>query len=466
MESDALRAPFRKRSLVRAALQLLKFTEAGTRRLVNIGHMLTGSFVNAGIMLVSVVIAARGLGPELFGSMVLVLALASTTERLIRFETWQPLVKFVADEELAGSPARMARLYAFGLMLDVSTAALATFITILAAFLSERMFGWHSIPVEAAAIYGVAMLCNIIGAPGAALRLSGRFRVIAYVQVPANIGRAILAAFCLWSDSGLLGYILAWTAAEVGYRLATLWLGLRALKDRGIPSPFAVRWTGLFREFPGFLSFAWSINLSTMLRTLTTDADELVVGAVAGQSSASMYNLAKRVAKFSQEVGTQVQTVLYPEIARMWSSRNSEVFRSTVFRTQRILSVIALLVIAVAWLIGPWLIRVGPGESYMPAYPILTVQVIAVLFTMHSAPGRSAILSMGRHRAILGISAIGTLVFYAVMVPGVLSYGAIGAAAAHVVLAFITAAMIDFLWIRHSNPQLIASTAPGTTQPE
>lgn len=413
--------------------------------------MLTGNFANAGIMLIAVAIAARGLGPEVFGSMVLVLALASTTERLIRFETWQPLIKFVADEEHVATPLRMARLYGLGLMLDLITASVAALITILAALLFKHVFGWHSIPPEASAIYAIAMICNVTGAPGAALRLAGQFRTIAYVQIPANIVRAMLAGLCLWQGAGLLGYIAVWTVAEVGYRLATLWLGIRALTARGIPNPASVRLTGLLKDFPGFLPFAWSINLSTMLRTLTTDADELVVGAMAGQSAASMYNIAKRIVKFGQEIGNQVLTVIYPELARMWSCRDGALFRATIVQTQIVLCGFALLIVAAAWLGGSWLIRLGPGDSYLPTYPLLEIQVLAVLFTMHAAPGRSALLSIGRYRAILGIAAIGAAAFYAFLIPAVLLYGAAGASFAHVILAFITAALIDLEWRRHSK---------------
>lgn len=430
------------------------------RRLINIGHMLTGNFANGGIMLVAVAIAARGLGPTVFGSMVLLLALASLTERLIRFETWQPLIKFAADEEAQASPERMARLYALGFILDIITASLAATITIGAAFVLHHWFGWQSIPVEAAGIYALAMLCNITGSPGAALRMAGRFRAVAYVQVPANLLRAGLAGWCYLQEAGLIGYVVAWTVAEIAYRLATLWLGLQTLKSSGVPNPMTVGHSGLLKDFPGFLPFAWSINLSTMLRTLTTDADELVVGGLAGPAAASMYNLAKRLAKFSQEIGTQVQTVIYPELARMWSCSDGTQFRSTVFRTQLVLGGIGLLIVASVWILGQWLIGVGLGESYLPAYTLVSVQVVAVLFTLTAAPGRSAMLSLGRHRAILGIAAAGALAFYAVMIPGLLLVGPVGASAAHVVLAVATAILIELQWRRHSRPQPLAPDQP------
>src|SRR5688572_13222380 len=91
-------------------------------RIASIGHLLSGNLLNAGVMLISVAIAARALGPQQYGIMVLVLALGRTVERLIRFESWQPLIRFAAEEEEKAGPARLGQLYAFGLLLDIATA--------------------------------------------------------------------------------------------------------------------------------------------------------------------------------------------------------------------------------------------------------------------------------------------------------------------------------------------------------
>ncbi|MFC4592770.1 lipopolysaccharide biosynthesis protein [Sphingobium tyrosinilyticum] len=415
------------------------------RRLINIGHMLTGNFVNLGVMLISVAIAARGLGPEKWGSMVIVLALASTIERLIRFESWQPLIKFAAEEESDANPVRMARLYGYGLLLDITTATLSSILLICISAI------FAPVPLDVAAIYALAMLCRIVGAPGAALRLDGRFREVAYSQILSNILRAFLAAFCLWIGAGVIGFILAWTVAEVFNSLLFLWLGYKALKRQNIPSPFSVSLRGLRKDFPDFLSFAWTVNLSTTLRTLTHEADELLVGALAGHGAVGMYNLAKRVAKLGQQMGAQVQTVLYPELARMWQSGNYATFRSTIFNTQLLLSGTGTVIAIITWFFGEWLLRIGPGAQYVAAFPLLMSQVIAVLFIMHSIPAKSALLSMGQPKRVLQIFALSTVIFYAIAVPGVLYFGPAGASAAHISLAVVTAILLDIAWVTHSK---------------
>ena len=181
--------------------------------------------------------------------MVLVLALASTTERLIRFETCR------RDQVRRGRGAcshslRMARLYGLGLMLDLITASVAAIITILAALCQARVrLAQH--PPEASAIYAIAMVCNITGAPGAALRLAGQSVPSPHPDSDECRPRATCRPLSR-ARGGLLGYIAAWTIAEVGYRLATLWLGFALHRQRD-SQPGVVRLTGLLKDFPGFL---------------------------------------------------------------------------------------------------------------------------------------------------------------------------------------------------------------------
>ncbi|WP_022683595.1 lipopolysaccharide biosynthesis protein [Sphingobium bisphenolivorans] len=427
------------------------------RRLINIGHMLTGNFLNAAVMLVSVACAARALGPEQWGAMVLVIALANTIERLIRFESWQPLIKFAADEEGSGDPVRMARLYGYGLLLDICTAAASALVLIVIAAFIAPALGMKGLPLSVAAIYSIAMLCRIVGAPSAALRLDGKFKAVAYSQILSNILRGILAAICLWAGSGIIGFTIAWTVAEVANSLLFLWLGHLSLKGQGVPFPFSVSLKGLRQDFPDFLSFAWTTNLSTTLRTLTHQADELLVGALAGQGAAGMYNLAKRVGKFGQQIGVQVQTVLYPELARMWGGTKRNAFRTTIFSTQLLLSGTGICIVILTWFLGEWALRIGPGAQYVPAFPLLMTQVIAVLFIMHSIPAKSALLSMGEPRRVLHIFALSTLLFYLVAVPGLLYFGPIGASVAHIVLAVVTAVLLDLAWIHQSRASGSAS---------
>ncbi|PSJ36392.1 lipopolysaccharide biosynthesis protein [Allosphingosinicella deserti] len=424
------------------------------QRLIAIGHLLSGNFGNAAIMLVSVAIAARALGPEIYGVMVLVLAYGRTVERVLRFESWQPLIRFAALEEGSGDRARLGRLYAFGLLLDVCTALIAALVAYLGAALLGPLFGLDEANIQLVAIYSVALCVNVTGVPTAALRMAGRFRLLAYSQLAANIVRIGLAMLCAQQDWGIAAFMIAWTGAQVCGSILFIGLGYSALRALGIPGPFSVRWSGLRSSFPGFLSFAWSTNLSMTMRTLTQEADALIVGALAGPAAASFYYLAKRIGKVAQQVGAQVQAVIYPDVARIWARGLREKFRATVLRTQAALAAVGIAGLLAAWVLGRWIIHLGPGASYDAAYPLLLTQLVAVVLTMHAAPSRSALLAMHRPGFVLAASTIGVVLFLGTCLLAIPVLGAIGANIAHIVLAAFMALVLDVAWLRWSRPQV------------
>ena len=111
-------------------------------RIESVLHLMTGSVGNAIVMIGSLALATRALGPEAFGVMAMTLAVGRVCERLVRFESWQPLVRYAATEEAAADPERMSRLYLFGLILDVVGAIVAALLSIMVGFVLTRFFAF------------------------------------------------------------------------------------------------------------------------------------------------------------------------------------------------------------------------------------------------------------------------------------------------------------------------------------
>ena len=127
------------------------------------------------------------------------------------------------------------------------------------------------------------------GVPTAGLALSRQFKMLVYAHVAGNVLRILLAFLCMITHAGLIGFMVAWTASQALGSVLVFWVGFRALRQMGIPNPLHARLKGLAKDFPGFLSFACSTNLSLTLRVITTEADSLFGGAVAGRSAAGGY---------------------------------------------------------------------------------------------------------------------------------------------------------------------------------
>lgn len=415
--------------------------------LKSILHLVSGSSGNAILMLISTTIAARTLGPAAYGVLALVLTVGRLSERLLRFESWQPLIRFAASEDIAGDKKKMSELYLYGLFLDIGTALLASVLTMIVGYALMTVIGLKPEHMPLLAIYAVAIAMNIRGVPTAALRFDGQFRTLAYVQMLSSVLRLALAGAGLFLGFSLLEFVIIWTVCQALDSLLFLWLGLRVIRKQGIPSPFRANPFGLKQKFPGFMSFAWSTNISGTLRTLTQEADTLLVSAFAGTAWAGFYHIAKRIAKVAQQVGSMMQAVVYPDMARMWAQKDFTAFKSTIKRVQLVLGGVGVLFLAAFWLLGDWMMKVVFGPEFAQAYPLLVAQLLAVVLIMHAAPSRSALLAMNRPGFVLWVAIASTILFFVTAWITMPTYGALGANFAHIAFAALTAIAMDIaMW--------------------
>ena len=418
------------------------------RHLTQIGHLLSGNAMSSVLMLISTAIAARTLTVEKFGVFVMILTFVRLIERIARFESWQPLIKFATDREADGDPDQLARLYLYGLLLDVGAAIVAAAAALALVAFVGPLVGVDTVYLPLVAIACLGTLFNITGMPTAALRLAGQFRTIAYSQLVAQLLRIGLALFCWWKSLGVESFLIAWTAAQIFGAIIFLAFGFAALKVQRVPNPLRASPRHLMRDFPGFLTFASSTNLSMTMRTLTQEADTLLVGALAGPSPAGFYHIAKRLAKLAQQVGAQAQAVMYPDMARLWASRRYGDLRMLTRRIQGVLGAIGLAVLVAVAAFGEPLVTLAAGSKYNDIGPLLVAQVISVIFIMHTAPSRSVLLSMGRPQLVLVVAALGTAVFFATAVLLIPGMGAMGASIAQIAFAAVTALWMDIAWRR------------------
>lgn len=418
------------------------------RRLVNIGHMLSGNAISLAFALISLAMAMRSLGPAEYGVLALVISYSRLIDRVVRFESWQPLIKYAAAVDGPDSKAELRQLYAFGLRLDMGACFLAFAITVGLAFAAEPLFGLGERTLPLLLIFSVALLLNPIGMPTAVLRFAGKFKTIAYVQSLGNFVRIGLCLYGLLNNSSIFYFAWVWAGCQALGTLTLLVLSLHQLRKNEIGNPFTASCKGVTQRFPGIWGFAWSTNLSMTIASSVNDLDVLLVGWLADPTSAGIYYFAKRLAKAVQQLNVQVQAVVYPDVARLWAQGAYRKFLQTVKQVQWFLAGVFLLALLGLAVFGPLLIRLGPGAAYSAALPMLLVQIVAVGLNTQTAPSRSALLAMGRQGVVLRLVLLGTFVFHSTLLLLVPKIGAMGANVAHVVLAALYAISFNVLMRR------------------
>ncbi|MEL7190245.1 MAG: lipopolysaccharide biosynthesis protein [Pseudomonadota bacterium] len=413
-------------------------------RLGSIAHLLTGSIAVAGLMAVSTVIAARALGPEAYGVLAIVLTIGRICERFLRFESWQPLIRFGTQEDVEGDPQKMAQLFLFGLLLDAGCALLAAAVMLGAGYFLLPVVGLDYSYFYLLAVFAPAIAFNIRGMPTAALRMAGQFKRLAYFKLFSALLRVLMAGAAYFAGADIATFLAIWMLAQLIDTAVFAWLSKLALQKMGVASPFKAGIAGMTQRFPGFMGFAWSTNASSALRTLTQEADTLLVAALADPAAAGFYHIAKRFAKVAQQVGQHVQAVIYPDLSRMWARKQFADVRGIKFKVQAALGSVALALIAGTWLVGKPLVEWAFGADFELVFPLLLTQLVAVMFIMIGAPARSTMLAMNRPTVVLTIAVLATLTFFAVALYCLPIYGAIGANYAHIAFSALTVIALEF----------------------
>lgn len=406
-------------------------------RLRHIGHLMSGNAAAMVLSLASLALIARALGPAGYGVLALTISFTQAIERLISFQSWQPMIRYGADLDPAADAdqADLKRLLKFGLLLDVAASLAAWLIANLLLIAGRQLFQWDHETIRIAHFYSTVLLFGLTGMPTAVLRLAGRFRVLAYTQVFGAAVRLAVLAIIFAAGGGLTTFALAWAGTQILSSMTTFLVALFILRRQGVRGLLSAPLAGITQRFAGLWRFTWSANLSLTIWSTPQQLDTLIVGALASPTQAGFYHIAKRVSRAVLQAATQVQAVMYPELARLWRRGALDEFRRAIRQVEWLLAVAGIGGIAATALLASPVIRLTMGREFSPAAALLIAQMVAVAMTMSGAVTRSALLAMGQQQQVLRIVAASTIMFSVVVLVLVPAIGAMGANLAHIALA-------------------------------
>ena len=414
-------------------------------RLTNIGHLLSGNFVSGIIGLGAIALTARAIGPHNYGILALAITFTRAVERLVTFQSWQPIIKFGA--EVSGPEHRddLRQLLKFGFLLDGVGAVAAFIVAVTLTLTAGSLMGWNHEVVTLVAIYCTTLLFNINGTPTAILRLNGRYQAAAYGPVGNALARVALCGIGIWMKADLAYFVLVWMGSQILGSLTFLAFSIQTLRQGGVRNVLSAPVKGVTRRFEGLWSFAWQSNLSLTIRSSAQQLDTLLVGALAGPVAAGFYHIAKQVGRMAQQIGFHAQSVLYPDVARLWATRHLKEFRRAIIQVEAMLAGFGVAVFLGLLVLAEPIVRLTAGPQFTAAAPLMIVQGAAVSLMLAGFPSRSALLAMGQQRNLLKLEAGATIAFHVTALTLIPLVGAMGANFAHMLLGLISVTGVTLL---------------------
>jgi O-antigen/teichoic acid export membrane protein len=408
------------------------------KRLLNIGHLLTGNLFGSITGMLAFVLTARALGPTDYGILALTYSYVRAVERLIGFQSWQPLIKYGAELQGPEHKDDYRALLKFGLLVDVSAALSAFAVAVGLALFIGPLLGIGPEALQQVLIYSTVLLFQINGLPTAVIRLAGRFRLVAYGTLVGGLVRLALCVLGLWIGADLIYFVVVWTVTQIMGSLSLLLIAFVELRRQDITRLLTAPIRGVTKRCKGLIFFTIGSNIELTLRSSANELDTLIVGMFADPAAAGLYHIAKRIGRLILQLGVQVQAVLYPDVARLWAQRALEEFRTTVLQMEIILMLFgALVFLCTALTIEPLLYWTA-GPKFIGAGPLVIVQMIAVAMMLSGGAVRTGLLAMGRQPSVLKIVTISTISFHVTAFSIIPWIGAMGANIAHCVMATVT----------------------------
>lgn len=397
--------------------------------LKNSSYLAVSRLVAGACSIVTLALAGRGLGIVLFGTLILITSFARAANGIVKFQSWQMIVRYGGQGLAAGDPQPFKSSTGFAAALDILSGIGGMILAVAALpFLApwvgiDRQYLWLAM------LY--CTLLPIMGAasPSGVLRTLDRFDLISWVSTVTPITRAIGIAAAFFSGAPLPVYVGIWFATELLGDLFQWFLAWRELRRHGLHA--GIRPTLKPNDLPDAWRFAIQVNLASGIQTVWGPVARLAVGGLLGPAGAALFAIASTLADGAQKPADLLGKAFYPEVARM--DLKSKKPWKLMLRSAALATAVAALGVVVIVVGGKPLIQLLFGKAYLGAYePLLVLALVPVLGVL-SFPLAPMLFALGKAGGPLQARLISSVIFFAGLVPLSLTFGIVGAAIAFVI---------------------------------
>jgi O-antigen/teichoic acid export membrane protein len=395
----------------------------------NAGYLGSTKLVGAGLGLFALMAAGHGLDLFTFGVLQLVHTYALGAGAVIRFQSWQLILRYGAPALLRGDDgtAKDAIRLAFGL--DIASGLIGMVAAMIALPILAPLFGIDRAHLPLAIVYCTLIPTMAAATPTGVLRLLDRFDIIAQQQIATPLLRAIGAGIAWAAHLGFSGFVVAWYVADITGDIILWTLTVRELRRREMLDVLRPGLVGTARRLPDVWSFVWTTNIAVSLNACWGPIGNLVVGGVLGPAAAGLYKIAITLLDSAGKPADLLTKGFYPEIMRL-DPASKHPWRLAV-RTGLLAGGIGLIVVVVILLGGKPFIGLF-GHKYLAAYGLLTLMMFSLMVEMASFPLQSLLYMVGRQRAALVAQAVATVAYLGLLSVLAHAFGLNGAGSAYV----------------------------------
>ncbi len=425
----------------------------------NAGYLATGRLVGAAMGVVALSCVGRGLGPSLFGVLTLVHAYALGVSALVKFQTWQLVIRYGAPALARGERRTVVDSIRLAFGLDVTSGIVGMVAAVALLPWLAPHFGITRQWLPLALAYCTVIPTMASATPVGVMRLLGRFDLTAWSQPVTPFLRALGAATSFALGLGFPAYVVTWYVADIVGDLIGWGITVRLLRRADLLSGLRIGLFGTARRLPGAWGFTWTTNIAVSLGASWNPISNLIVGGILGPVAAGLYRIAATLLDTAGKPADLLTKGFYPEIMRLDPASRQP--WKVALRTGLIAGGLGLVVILVLQVGGQPLIGAIFGHRYRAAYGLLQLMMLALAISMASFPLESLLYMAHRQRAALVAQCLATMLYLALLALLSRRFGLAGSGVAYVLgnLALAIAMIVPVVAAYRGRARL-APTAP------
>lgn len=397
----------------------------------NAGYLGSTKLIGALLGLIALASAGRALDPTVFGVLMVVHTYATGVGALVKFQSWQVILRYGAPALTSGDDvqARDAIRFAFGL--DILSGAVG-----MAGAMAALPLLAGSFAIERSSFPLALFYCTLVPTMSAAtatgvLRLLDRFDLIAAQQLVTPVLRAAGAAIAYLGHFGFNGFVIAWYVGDLAGDLVLWGLAARELRRHGMLDAFRPGLRATARRLPGSWGLVWTTNVSTSVNAAWGPISNLIVAGMLGPVAAGLYKIASTLLDSAGKPADLLTKGFFPEIMRL-DPASKRPWRLAL-RTGLFAGLIGAVMVAAILLGGKPLILAAFGHKYGAASGLLSLMVVALMVSMAGFPLESLLYMVGRQGTALAAQIAATAVYLAALALLSVRLGLTGAGIAYVI---------------------------------
>lgn len=408
------------------------FSDGAFRTIVrNASYLGSSKLGGALLSLVALACAGRALTPTLFGTLALVHAYANGVSALVKFQTWQLIVRFGAPALVRHDIERFRDTTSFSFGLDLASGLGGMLVGMALLPFAARWVGIADKDLLLALLYCTLIPFMTAATPIGILRTLDRFDHIALQQLVTPLLTAIGGVACYLGGFGFAAFVVTWYAAQLMGDLLLWFFAARALDHRHIRRALRPALFAPARRIKGAWDFVWTTNIAHSIWSSWGPLSNLIVGGLLGPAAAGLFKIASTFVDSAAKPASLLEKSFYPEIMRL-DPASKQPWRLAI-HTGLLAGALGLVMLLVVLVGGKPLIAGVFGKSYLNAFGLLEIMSISLVVSTATFPLESLLYMVGHQRTALVAEGMAALVYGVVLVLFTHRFGLIGAGIAYVV---------------------------------